>query len=813
MSENQTAVTSTVNFVPVQGTFQPAPGFELISLIGPAGTPFYASISPDQSGLNITNSTINSTTIGATSPSTAAFTAGTVAAAPTAATDIANKQYVDYYAAGLSWKAPVTAASMANIATLSGLLTVDTVTLAAGETVLVKNQTNAADNGIYVVSAGAWTRSIGADVWEEFIGAIVFIVEGTQGGSAWYCTAQPGGTLGVTAINWSSFTVSATYSAGTGLTLTGTVFSITPVGTAGIYGSASSVPVLTTNASGQISSVTNTAIAIANTAVSGLGTMSTQDANAVVITGGTINGATVGASTAAAITGTTITANTQFTGAGTGLTGTASSLSIGGNAATSTSSTTATNLAGGGAGSLPYQSATSTTAMLAAGTNGQVLTLAAGLPSWSTLSAGTVSSVSGTGTVSGISLSGTVTSTGSLTLGGSLDLSSPPAIGGTTPNTAKFSTGLVGTNANFTDFPNAQFIGSQANTGSAHIYNIGVAGEGVATDVVGAGQWGVGVYGTGATAGATRGIGVVGDGHVSNTADTAAAIGVRGYATGTHAGGQNIGLYSQATGGASNYSLFMASGNIYSAVTQTWALPDNEASALSIDATGKAGILKIITTDSAEGISTSGKLDVTGAIGLGSSPSYGTTGQVLTSAGTGVTPTWTTLGYATITDDTTTNATRYPLFASVTTGDLTATFASSTKYQFNPSTGYLTVTGLTSPIINNPTVTNYVESVVAIGTVTTASTLSLTNGTVQTATLTASTACTFTMPTATAGKSFVLLLKQAAATGNGTATFTGVKFGSAGAPTITATAGKMDILTFIADGTNWYGSAAQGYTP
>jgi hypothetical protein len=113
----------------------------------------------------------------------------------------------------------------------------------------------------------------------------------------------------------------------------------------------------------------------------------------------------------------------------------------------------------------------------------------------------------------------------------------------------------------------------------------------------------------------------------------------------------------------------------------------------------------------------------------------------------------------------------------------------------------------------NPTVTNYVESVVAIGTVSSSNTIALTNGTVQTATLTASTACTFTMPTATAGKSFVLLLKQAASTGNGTATFTGVKFGTAGAPTITATAGKMDILTFIADGTNWYGSIAQGYTP
>jgi hypothetical protein len=131
-------------------------------------------------------------------------------------------------------------------------------------------------------------------------------------------------------------------------------------------------------------------------------------------------------------------------------------------------------------------------------------------------------------------------------------------------------------------------------------------------------------------------------------------------------------------------------------------------------------------------------------------------------------------------------------------------------------TDYVTPTGsetLTNKTLTNPSVNNYTEGVVAIGTVSSSHTLSLTNGTVQTATLTASTACTFTMPTATAGKSFILLLKQAASTGNGTATFTGVKWGTAGAPTITSTAGKMDILSFVSDGTNWYGSVAAGFTP
>lgn len=116
----------------------------------------------------------------------------------------------------------------------------------------------------------------------------------------------------------------------------------------------------------------------------------------------------------------------------------------------------------------------------------------------------------------------------------------------------------------------------------------------------------------------------------------------------------------------------------------------------------------------------------------------------------------------------------------------------------------------TSPTINNPTVTNYVETLQAVGTVGSTSTLALTNGTVLTATLTASTPCTFTMPTATAGKSFILILTQASS-GMTTATFTGVKWPGGTAPTITATASAVDIISFVANGSVWYGNAAQAF--
>jgi hypothetical protein len=123
--------------------------------------------------------------------------------------------------------------------------------------------------------------------------------------------------------------------------------------------------------------------------------------------------------------------------------------------------------------------------------------------------------------------------------------------------------------------------------------------------------------------------------------------------------------------------------------------------------------------------------------------------------------------------------------------------------------GRATTDTLTNKTLTNPTVTNYVESVVAIGNSGTTQTLALTNGTVQTVTMTGN--CTFTMPTNVAGKSFILIAVQDG-TGSRTATFTSVKWAGGTAPTLTTTATTgRDILTFVADGTNWYGTYAQAF--
>jgi hypothetical protein len=212
---------------------------------------------------------------------------------PVSAQDAATKQYVDSVAQGLDPKASCVAATTANI-TLSGTQTIDGVAVIAGDRVLVKNQTLPQNNGIYVVAASTWSRSLDMDSWSEVPNAFTFIEGGTtQADTGWVTTANAGGTLGTTPIPFVQFSGAGTYTAGTGLTLTGGEFSITNTSvTAGSYGSANNTLSATVNAQGQLTALSAQAIAIANTQVSGLGTMSTQAASNVAITGGSITNLT-----------------------------------------------------------------------------------------------------------------------------------------------------------------------------------------------------------------------------------------------------------------------------------------------------------------------------------------------------------------------------------------------------------------------------------------------------------------------------------------------------------------------------------------
>ncbi len=112
--------------------------------------------------------------------------------------------------------------------------------------------------------------------------------------------------------------------------------------------------------------------------------------------------------------------------------------------------------------------------------------------------------------------------------------------------------------------------------------------------------------------------------------------------------------------------------------------------------------------------------------------------------------------------------------------------------------------------LNGPQVNAYTEGITTgYPNTGNAYTLNIATSTILTANLTAN--CTFTMPSNTAGKSFILFLKTGS--GSYTGTFTDVKWSSNTAPTITAAANSMDILTFTADGSNWYGAYSQGYKP
>jgi hypothetical protein len=615
------ALTSDQNILPVQAYFNLDGSFN--TFIG-QGKPFYATTNPIQSGLTITNSTLDSSPIGLVSPSTGVFTniqttTGSISTTPVNPTDIVNKSYVDAYIQGLGFKAPAQVATTANI-TLSGLQTIDGYTTLVGDRVLVKNQTAQANNGIYIASTGAWARSSDANTYAELVAAFLFVENGsTQAGSAWVSTIPENGTLGTTPITFSQFSNSALYTAGTGLSLSSYVFSIANTAvTAGSYGSASSVGTFTVNAQGQLTAASSTPISIAPSQI-----------NATIPNSGLTN---------STISGVPLGGNLYNLTAGTNITFSSGTTYNGSSAITINASST-----------MVYPGA--------------------GIPNSTGSAWGTSYSTTGSGTVIALATSPTLVT----------PILGSPQSGNFTSGTftwPTFNQNTTGNAATATSLSggSAYALPYQVSSGNTAYLSAGTSGSLLMT------------------------LGTV-------TAPTWVAPSSLTVGTATNIAGGSAGALAYQTGsGATSFVNLGTSGYV---LTAGASAPQYTAqSSLSVGtATNLAG-------------GAASNLVYQSGSGATAFLANGTSGQFLMSNGSSA-PSWVTASASiSISDDTTTNATRYPLFANATSGTASTEYTSSTKLQYNPSTGTLTSTvfsgsGASLTSIPNSALTN---SSITVGT-------------------------------------------------------------------------------------------------
>lgn len=704
---NQVANQQTTNIVPVQGVFGPEPTFTLQYFVGPAGTPFFPPINPIQSGLTITNSTIDSSIIGGNAPAAAYFTTAQVAATPTADQDVANKAYVDSVAQGLDIKASCLYTTTGNI-TLSGLATQVNgdwpSTLTAGDRILVKNQTNQAQNGIYAAASSGWTRTADMNNWAEVPGAFTFIEDGaTLSATGWVTTAGSTGTIGVTNMPWTQFSGAGTYTAGNGLQLISNAFSVKLNGTS-LDASSSGLRISTTWP-GQ-------------TSITTLGTIGTgvwEGSDVGVAHGGT--GASDAANARLNLSAAVLGANNDIT----------SMSAITGSIATPTYiqfNTTQTPLPTDATGRLYYDY------------NDQFQTMVFQMN-------GNVVQHVGEEQFFRIKCQGAITKGQVVSFAGTLGASGGligKAATGLTVDQANYILGVADESGKNNDWI---FV-----TQFGEVKNINTTG--------GAENWVQGqilYYNPAVTGGLTK---------TKPTAPNAIAV----VAAVVHVGSSNGILFVRPTfgsvlGGTDGNVQFGTLNNLdviqYNSTAQYWE--NVPASGLSVSYAATAGSAGSATTagtaTNLAGGATGSVPYQTGAgattfLGLGtlnyimtagaSAPGWtdpasitvgnatnatnattatnlaggaaasipyqsgagattflasaaGDAGKVLQSNGTSA-PSWVTpVAYATVTDDTTTNATYYPLLANVTAGNLTTEYVSSTKLQFNPSTGLITATG------------------------------------------------------------------------------------------------------------------------
>jgi hypothetical protein len=300
----------------------------------------------------LSNIAFSALTANLASINTVTLTTGTISAQPNAATDIVNKTYVDaLVASGVHFHQPVRVESPTSLvavynqpngagngvgATLTNSganvsLVVDGIAVANTNRVLVYEQANAVQNGVYVVTdigsnVTSWvltrsddTNTYGFDSPEALSeGSTFYVQEGNTGAGETYTCNTPGViTFGTTEITFTQISSAQIYSAGTGLNLDGTTFSLANTAvTTGTYGDAGNVATVTVNQQGQLTNVVNTAIVIPSSSVTGLGTMALQNATTVDITGGSINGTLIGNATPSNAAFTTISASGEVSGVG-----------------------------------------------------------------------------------------------------------------------------------------------------------------------------------------------------------------------------------------------------------------------------------------------------------------------------------------------------------------------------------------------------------------------------------------------------------------------------------------------------------------
>jgi hypothetical protein len=397
-------------------------------------------------------------------------TSGTITAAtitglnnPLNPTDAANKTYVDNAVQGLNAKDSVQNATVTALptntynngasgvgatltATADGALVIDGNTSNTNDRVLIKNEATSANNGIYVVTQTGsvstpyiLTRSDDFDIPADIPTAFVFVEDGTvNAATGWVCTTPPvpNPIIGTTAITFTQFSGAGTYTAGAGLTLTGSQFS---ANTSGVTTSiiSNNIVVLSSSTAGQVLLSQGTGLEAA------WGTLNLASSNAVgtsilgVVNGGTgvatltVNGVVYGSGASAVGVTAAGTGNNVLTLSG----GVPIFSTVVLNSSTAVSGTLGAINGGTGqssitTGDILYGSATNTWSRLPVGSASQILTSTGSIPIWQNSSALAIAAYS---TVSDGTNSETATNNGTITFNAG---TATTAIVGGTPNAA-----------------------------------------------------------------------------------------------------------------------------------------------------------------------------------------------------------------------------------------------------------------------------------------------------------------------------------------------------------------------------------------